>query len=81
MDEIGPMEREVRKRLAKAAAQGESWDKARAAGRTGNGGESAADTDLKEVLIGMIDALTALDDIVIRLAAEIDQLRSQNDAP
>ncbi len=68
---MGPLENEIRERLSKSPFNAEHGDKTRAAGGTGNGG---LEIGVEEILSMVLRALTDLENVAVRLAAEIDRL-------
>ena len=76
---MGPLEHEVRERLSKSPFHTELGDEIRAATGAGDGG-TPREIDLAALLAGLLNWMGELDEVAIRLAAEIDRLRGQ-DAP
>ncbi len=74
----GPLEREVRECLSKSSFQSELGDEARAAGGAGNGG-TPSEIDVGAFIVGILEVIDTFDEVVIRLAAEIDRLRGHDE--
>jgi hypothetical protein len=69
MNEPGPLESEVRDRLSQTLAGLPAWAEVQRTGRVPDDG-----MPIEELIVALIRSIDILEDIAVKLAAEIDRL-------